>query len=414
MIFPALGKPGEIGSGKLDNRTHSPPAVRFTWTTLVSLVVWAAPSPATPAADDPAARVVILANSRQAESVQLAQFYAAQRGVPEANVVALPMPEDESITWRRFIDQVWQPVQDELYRRGWIEGLAGDLLDGYTRRRCAPTGHRISYLVVCRGVPLRIYNDPILLEAAPARKVPEAFNKNEAAVDSELSLLATPGAEITGWVANPLFGREGSPNLEGEQVVKVSRLDGPTWESARQLVVSALAAERQGLKGRYYVDEGGRDKEGDAWLEGAAAELRRLGFEGETETSALTFAPTAPFDAPLFYFGWYERDLNGPFSREGFTFPAGAVAVHIHSFSAQTLRSVTTGWCGPFVARGVTATVGNVFEPFLDYTHRPDLLMRALGQGSRFGDAVYYALPVLSWQGVAIGDPLYRPFKRKP
>ncbi|HEX2860446.1 MAG TPA: hypothetical protein VHN79_02355, partial [Lacunisphaera sp.] len=39
------------------------------------------------------------------------------------------------------------------------------------------------------------------------------------------------------------------------------------------------------------------------------------------------------------------------------------------------------------------------------------LLLRALSEGRNFGDAVYYALPVLSWQAVAIGDPLYRPFK---
>jgi len=86
--------------------------------------------------------------------------------------------------------------------------------------------------------------------------------------------------------------------------------------------------------------------------------------------------------------------------------------VHIHSFSATTLRSSTTGWCGPFVARGVTATVGNVFEPYLDFLHRPDLLLAALARGDTFGDAAYYAEPMLSWQAIAIGDPLYRPFAR--
>jgi hypothetical protein len=47
----------------------------------------------------------------------------------------------------------------------------------------------------------------------------------------------------------------------------------------------------------------------------------------------------------------------------------------------------------------------------LQLTHRPNLLLRALSQGKTFGDAAYYALPTLSWQAVAIGDPLYRPFK---
>ena len=62
--------------------------------------------------------------------------------------------------------------------------------------------------------------------------------------------------------------------------------------------------------------------------------------------------------------------------------------------------------------RGVTATVGNVFEPYLDYLHHPDLLMRALARGDTFGDATYFSQPVLSWQAIAIGDPLYRPFAR--
>jgi hypothetical protein len=194
-------------------------------------------------------------------------------------------------------------------------------------------------------------------------------------------------------------------------VVKVSRLDGPTYESARRLVTSALEGERRGLLGRYYVDLGGPDPEGDKWLGSVRTQLEDLGFDGDTEATGATFGPAARFDAPVLYFGWYAGNLNGPFAAAGFAFPPGAVAMHIHSFSAATLRSDTQGWCGPLVARGVTATVGNVFEPFLQLTHRPNLLLHALGEGWTFGDAVYYALPALSWQAVAIGDPLYRPFK---
>ncbi|MBI2815047.1 MAG: TIGR03790 family protein [Opitutae bacterium] len=362
-------------------------------------------------ADDLAARVVILANSRQPESVRLAGFYAEKRAVPAANILALPLPETEDITWREFIDQVWQPLQDELFRRGWIEGTSSSLLDRLGRRRYAFSGNRISYLVVCRGVPLRIHNDPTLLPDQPERKIPGELNKNEAAVDSELSLLAHNTYEITAMVPNPLFANERPPTLEAELVVKVSRLDGPTWESARRLVTSALEAERTGLLGRYYADLKGPHPEGDQWLAATAKQLQELGFDGDTESTGATFDAAARFDAPVLYFGWYAGSLNGPFAREGFAFPPGAVALHIHSFSAPTLRSDSIGWGGPLVAHGVAATVGNVFEPYLGYTHRPNFLLRALSQGKNFGDAVYYALPALSWQAVAIGDPLYRPFK---
>lgn len=357
------------------------------------------------------ARVVILANSRQPDSVKLAEFYADKRGVPRANIVALPLPEAESITWREFIDQVGQPVQDELYRRGWLEGTATSLVDRFGRKRYAFTGHRLSYLVTCRGVPLRIYNDPTLLEEKAVIKIQGEFNKNEAAVDAELSLLAQSGYELTGMVANPLFANERPSSLDSEMVVKVSRLDGPTWESTRRLVTSALEGERTGLLGRSYVDLKGPHGDGDQWLESALTQLQDLGFDGEVERGQGTFGAETRFDAPVLYFGWYAGGLNGPFATEGFAFPPGAVALHIHSYSAQTLRADNSAWCGPLVARGVAATVGNVFEPYLQLTHRPNLMLRALSLGKNFGDAAYYALPALSWQAIAIGDPLYRPFK---
>lgn len=361
--------------------------------------------------DDVTSRVIVLANSRSAESIALATFYVVQRGVPAANVIALPMPEAETITWRQFVDEIHRPLQDSLVQRGLIEGVSSSLVDRVGRRRYAFTSQKISYLVVCRGVPLRIGNDASLLAGGP--RIPDPFQRNDAAVDSELSLLATANAESTGYLSNPLFQRE-APAVppEAALTLKVSRLDGPDWTSARQLVTSAIAAEKNGLRGRYYVDLGGPHREGDDWLRATRAELTRLGFDGEVEETPALFDANKALESPLFYFGWYTGDCTGALARSDFHFLPGAIALHIHSFSAQTLHSSTVSWCGPLIAHGVTATVGNVFEPYLQLTHRPDLLMHALAQGKRWGDAVYYSIPVLSWQGVAIGDPLYQPFKR--
>jgi uncharacterized protein (TIGR03790 family) len=363
------------------------------------------------AGDDLASRVIVLANSNEPESVALAEFYAQQRAIPRINIVALPLSGDETITWREFIDRIYRPLQKELVHRGWIDGTVSTLSDRVGRQRYTINGHHISYLVTCRGVPLRIANDSSLLDEDTGRKVGRMLYKDEAAVDSELSLLAQSGYEITGTMPNPFFGQEIVTALDAGTVIKVSRLDGPTFESARNLVTSALEAERTGIIGRGYVDLTGPHPDGDQWLQSTMQEIEALGFDGEVERTAATFNPAARFDAPVLYFGWYANDLNGPFALEGFKFPPGAIAIHIHSYSARTLRSDKIGWTGPLVARGVTATVGNVFEPYLQLTHRPDLLLQALSRGKNFGDAVYYALPVLSWQSIAVGDPLYCPFK---
>jgi uncharacterized protein (TIGR03790 family) len=358
----------------------------------------------------PAARILLLANSADAESVRLARYYMEKRHVPAANLIALPMPAGETITWRQFIDSIDQPAQDELIKRGWIQAIETSLTDKMGRRKYAISGHRIAYLVVCRGVPLRIEHDQALYEATPPLTDNPQFRNNGGAVDAELALLARSTYPINAFVPNPLFCKDHPTFIDEAQVVKVSRLDGPTYDDAAALVDHALKAEQQGLIGRAYVDLGGPHPDGDKWLENVASQLDALEFDLDVDRKPTVFPATVRFDAPVLYFGWYAGALCGPFALPGFRFPPGAIALHIHSFSAATVRSASAGWCGPLVARGVTATFGNVYEPYLTFTHQPYLLLHALANGMNLGDAACFALPVLSWQAVVIGDPLYRPF----
>jgi len=385
--------------------------MRFAVLTLI-LLSWALAPAVCSGAEDEAlsARVIVLANRDDAGSLQLARYYMEKRHVPEANLLALPMPSDETITWRQFIDAVYQPAQDELIKRDWIQAIETSLTDKIGRRRYAISGHRIAYLVICKGVPLRIAHDQSLYEATLPFTNSAQFRTNCGAVDAELALLARSGYAINALVSNPLCGKAHPTFLEEAQVVKVSRLDGPTYSNAAALVDNALKAEQQGLIGRTYVDIGGLHPEGDRWLESVVRSIDELGFDGDVDRKPTVVPATARFDAPVLYFGWYAGTVCGPFTQPGFHFPPGAIALHIHSYSAQTLRSADADWCGPLVARGVTATLGNVYEPYLPFTHHPDLLVHALADGMNFGDAVFFALPGLSWQAVAIGDPLYRPF----
>jgi uncharacterized protein (TIGR03790 family) len=361
-------------------------------------------------ADPVAAHVVIVANADDADSVRIARHYADVRGVPVENIIAVGMPLTETISWSEFVSRVWQPVQDELIRRDWIDGIPMSLLDRIGRRKVAIGGHKIAYLVICRGVPLRINHDPALYRPHPPLTDNPFFQTNAAAVDSELSLLAVNDSPINAFLVNPLYRNDHPGFAELSKVIKVSRLDGPTAADAYGLVDRAMTAEKDGLIGRAYVDLGGIHPDGEAWLRSTLEQVRELGYDLDVDESPATMPSTARFDLPALYFGWYASSINGPFTLPGFRFPPGAVAVHIHSDSAATMRSNDVGWTGPLVARGVTATVGNVFEPYLQLLHRPDLLLRALARGDRFGDAAYYSAPVLSWQAIAVGDPLYRPF----
>jgi uncharacterized protein (TIGR03790 family) len=285
-----------------------------------------------------------------------------------------------------------------------------DIYDPVGRRKFAPLGHKIFALVVCRGVPLRIAHDPALAaDALPFTRRGE-FRTNQGGVDSELSLIAAGTPAINAFIPNPLFQNAAPNDHELSQIVRVSRLDAPSFEAANALVDLAVRAEQSGLLGRAYVDIGGAHPVGDSWLETVAGQLDKLGFDLTVDREPTTFSSTARMDAPVLYFGWYAGNLNGPFTPTAFCFPPGALAFHIHSYSALTLRSINQGWVGPLLARGATATVGNVYEPYLELSHHPQLFLRALARGATLVEAAYFALPAVSWQPVLIGDPLYRPF----
>ncbi|MBV8377272.1 MAG: TIGR03790 family protein [Verrucomicrobia bacterium] len=117
-----------------------------------------------------------------------------------------------------------------------------------------------------------------------------------------------------------------------------------------------------------------------------------------------------PMTDAILYFGWYAAQATGVFSDPHFRFSRGAIAVHIHSFSASTIRQADKFWVGPLIRHGAAATLGNVYEPFLQLTPTLDLFYDRLVNGLTFAESAYASLRAVSWMTTIVGDPLYRPF----
>jgi uncharacterized protein (TIGR03790 family) len=370
--------------------------------------------------------VIVIYNSNLAESRNLAGYYAARRGIPTNQVIGLDLPSTETITRQEYRDRLERPLLRKLERAklftfaSTIKPLGKDLPSEIPR---IPVQTRIRYAALCYGVPLKIQHDPNLGEES-AEKLQSELRKNEAAVDSELALLPASGLRLPafGPLASPVFGTTNRASLNPTNgVLMVCRLDGPTVEIARGLVDKAIQAETEGLWGRAYFDARGlllgSSKVGDDWIKGAAEVTRRLGFETILDNKDERFPASFPMSQIAFYAGWYEYDgqVSGPFTRPVVEFMPGAFGYHLHSFSAQTLRSATQYWAGPLLDKGVTATMGCVYEPYLEFTPNLGVFFhRFIHLGFSFGEAAYASQRTLSWQTTVVGDPLYRPFAKKP
>ncbi len=368
--------------------------------------------------------VVVVYNSRVSGSKAVAEYYAGKRQVPKSQVFGFSMPTGESFTRTEFREDLQEPLWKKLEKSklwrigpGEIQGTNGTVI----QIKYKVLESKIRYLVLCYGVPLRILHDELIKEAAEANLRPE-LRRNNAAVDSELACMSFAGQKppLTGPVRNALYTTTNAAALNPVTgPLMVTRLDGPSPEIARGLVDKAIEAETDGLWGRVYCDirstTDSNLKQGDDWIRGAAEICRHLGFETILDTGGDTFPPGFPMSQIAFYAGWYREHVSGPFALPQVEFMPGAFAYHLHSYSAVSLHATDRGWVGPFLAKGVTCTMGCVDEPYLGGT--PDVGVftgRFIFLGFSFGEAAYAAQPVLSWQTTVVGDPLYRPFGKPP
>lgn len=376
---------------------------------LVFLALWV---PTALAKDRLASAALVLFNSNDAESAELARYYASKRSIPAAQVIGFDLPAGEEITREVFNRQIADPLRNQLIEKGWW--LVRQLPDGTTR----VFDTRIRFLALMRGFPLKISSDPSIELPPPMEGIPpEVSGRNDASVDSELAALGLPDFVPGGLIPNPYFGRF-TPILEesvSPGLLLPSRLDAPTAAMVRKMIDDSIATEKEGLWGWAYVD--GRDIssgayiEGDNWMRKLVEILRQSGIPTIFDNLPETFQENFPITDAAVYFGWYAGDINGPFLREDFRFRPGAVAVHLHSFSASSLRSSVNHWCGPLIAKGAAATLGNVYEPYLPFTANLDVFQDRLLAGVTLAEAGWMSQRAISWMGVVIGDPLYRPYQ---
>jgi uncharacterized protein (TIGR03790 family) len=361
---------------------------------------------------------LVIYNSNVEDSRNLAVYYTTQRGLDKDHVIGLDCPDKETITRAEYLETVEKPLKAQFEKNGWWKTGTKDGV-------AVAVENKIQIIALMYGMPMRIAPTPPeptgKVDPATGKPIPPApdfQNSDAASVDSELSAMGILDHEAKSLMRNFYYNQNRPFHETGlPMMMLVGRIDGPSFDTAKRLITDAVEVEKGGLWGSAYVDlarletvKGEGYKEGDDRLRRVIAMYKRFGIPCTVDQYTERFPPNYPMgDNVALYFGWYVYHADGPFKDGDFRFKKGAVASHLHSYSATTVKA-QTHWVAPLLERGAAAVLGTVYEPFLTYYTQFDIFNARLLSGFTFIEAAWMATPATSWMNVMIGDPLYQPF----
>lgn len=336
-------------------------------------------------------QVLVLANAASPLSRAISEYYARARQIPAAQVLALPMPDREEITRQEYLRTIEAPLAQLLKRRGWAD--------------------RILVIATTSGVPLKIRGS-------------SGGSSDAASVDSELAALypvlkGRPHA-AAGPLANPFFGKNREMRHPDDELYLVARLSGYTFADVRSMIDRAIRARNRGV---VVLDLKSYDlDDGNSWLKDAAALAGRKRAVLDESTTVLQGIRDV-----IGYASWGSNDPNRKERDLHLSFLPGAVVTEYVSTNGRTMAEPPESWrlgtwgdkssyfagspqslSADALRQGATAATGHVYEPYLQFTPRPQILFQNYLAGRTLGESFYASIPALSWMNILLGDPLCR------
>lgn len=369
--------------------------------TLAGLLFWAA-SPVFSSNESKAiaaqsialsARVLVVYNQAAPQSLEVADYYMARRGIPATNKCAINSAQTTYIPdWNVYNSIIKTPI------RNCLNAVGRD---------------QILYIVFSYQTPFKV-GSPVKTIDQQVADIWDEYSQDTRSLGQHAYFAE---AQSQGNVYQPFVSLAAYRQQPASQhLYSVWRLDAPGVALAKGLVDKALLAETSGLAGRGCFDLRGQFDGFDDYGTGSgdwdihrSADFSRLAGLPVTEDFSYEEFGTQP--APLrcddvaLYAGWYSLDSYN----DAFTWKPGAIGLHTDSLSAYDVRG-GTNWSANALIKGITVTSGAIEEPYLDGVAHPDGVFRNLFEGANVGDAFLRNTAYLKWMIVNVGDPLYRPF----
>ena len=382
--------------------------------------------------------ILVIANRGAHKSIDIAKYYMKKRKIPEDNLIMVSVTDTETCSRTDYQKKVALPVRRYIEQNDSKSHIRCLQLIYGLPLKVAPSELTKKEKVEINGLKKkkrelenqlkknnggkREDQESIKKALGRIKKEISKLSKNdqEASLDSEIALVLEKDYPLSGWIPNPYYigFKNRTFSIKKENVLMVSRLDGPDVEIVKRIIDDSIKAEEKGLSGVAYFDARWPDP-GDKKLSAYALYDRSIHLASSLvkKTNILPvvldekpglFKPDECPDAAL-YCGWY-RLANYV---DAFIWKPGSIGYHIASSECSTLKRKNSNvWCKMMLEKGIAATIGPVSEPYVNAFPLPELFFGFLVDGIlTLAECYIISTPYLSWKMVLVGDPLYRPFR---
>lgn len=388
-------------------------------------------------------RVLVVYRSNHTYSDDIANYYAQKRNIPESNVFGIDITDPGyygcEFRWNdEEIVDLSLPGNGGWY---YVKNVIADQIEQYLNTNYyegQPLKNVIRYIVLCKGIPLKVKYDDILGWDQ------NSLFRNRVSVDALLCLINQPNGlsfvnlyeTYYSLYRNEYFDVDPRYSMDYHFISNyfvndqnwymqylVSRLDGDDFNDVIDLIDRSVDPDMNGEK--YWI----LDDDPAAAVSGGMEEthyiLNSFGFNLNPAiyiNSPEWIVNNHPTGEQVMGYVSHGRNtaINDPnrprmpatyiLDTLDFDYANGAIFNSWESFNGWSFGATRNdhGLVSDFIHTGGTGGGGHVYEPFEPGAFHERIVFPSYAMGYSTVEAMYQGFPYMAWQNIIVGDPLTR------
>jgi len=328
-------------------------------------------------------RVLVIINSNSPDSIDIGEYYASVRNIPQNHLLYLDIPSTYSISMSDYVNKIHNPVKNFIINNN----LSTIIL----------------FVCLTKGVPVSVSNSCV------DNMLADLYNSTADYLPTINEVYQSPHSYL---LAKTRFNPQYS-------MLCVSRLDGPTVELVKSIIDKSIYTEKHPhilSNGKMWIDDRNYNINlydsyysfAERFIQTPSVVAKNRGINVQVDGASALF-PIDSCTNTQYYYGWYSywnyKDVfNGYLN-------IGSIAGHLDSASFYSVNNTgDNNWGIHLLSCGATAVYGAIIEPYTVTFPCGGIFYDRFFKGFNLAESYWCATNTLRWRIMLVGDPLYNPY----